>query len=545
MWFATGLFLLAAATSFAQTESSSTVRGRVTGTSGEALRKTEVTLRAAEGEPGVVYAATTGADGSFVLDGIPPGQYRLSATHNGYLEQTYGPSAGDLFGGMGMVLTLTPGQRMAGIEFKLVRQAVVSGKIIDEDGDPAANVRVQVLREVQMGEGTRRFPVGQGAQTNDLGEYRVAGVAPGTYFLCASCDMAPDIRQERIIRKSPEETIPAVYYPGTLEVSQAGAIEVAAGAQLQGFDLQLKRIRAFRVSGRVVLPDDADPTSLFAHLQPKTDHVTVLGFGGGPQFGGDGSFDFGGVMPGSYELVVTYQALNHQRSTRTPVEVKDSSVEGLIVKFPPKTGIKIEGTVVGAVQKPSFIGPGSGIQVALKNLDNQDASASAEGGAGGAFSLENVAPGRYRVMAYNLPDDAYVQAVKYGGQESKDRKIEVSESASGKLEVVLAFDSGSVNGLVQDTTGAAALGAVVFLSPKSGAEEECDCSKMVSTDQNGRFRIRGVAPGEYQLLAIPASELQASWGPDFSKSHQADANSVTVLSSGSANVNLKMVSATR
>ena len=49
-----------------------------------------------------------------------------------------------------MVLTLTAGQRKSGIDFKLVREAVIAGKIVDQDGDPAANITVQVPREIRQ-----------------------------------------------------------------------------------------------------------------------------------------------------------------------------------------------------------------------------------------------------------------------------------------------------------------------------------------------------------------------------------------------------------
>ncbi len=83
----------------------------------------------------------------------------------------------------------------------------------------------------------------------------------------------------------------------------------------------------------------------------------------------------------------------------------------------------------------------------------------------GAFSRQNVDAGRYKVMVCNPAEGGYLQTVRYGGQESKERVIQ-SVGAGGKLEVVLAFDSGIVTGSVQDGSGAAALGAAVFGYPK-------------------------------------------------------------------------------
>jgi hypothetical protein len=100
--------------------------------------------------------------------------------------------------------------------------------------------------------------------TNDLGEFRISGIAPGKYYLCANWDAfrgGGGRASERVIRQGREETAPAIYFPETLDQSQAREIQITAGAQLHGFDLQLQKVRAFRVSGRVVLPDDADANS--------------------------------------------------------------------------------------------------------------------------------------------------------------------------------------------------------------------------------------------------------------------------------------------
>lgn len=525
---------------FAQTKDLCSIQGHVTGTAGEPLRKAEVTL-AAEGPSGTAYAATSDADGSFALDEIPAGQYQLSAKRTGYLEQAYGGHPGQFFGGRGMLVTLTPGQHMTGIDFQLVRHAVITGRIVDEDGDPAANINVELLRELRQ-RGERQLIPMQNTQTNDLGEYRIAGLAPGSYYLCASCEWpGAGPQQIRVVRKGPEQTVPATYYPGTLEQSQAGTIQVAPGAQLQGYDVQLRKVRAFRVSGRVVLPEDVDGDSLLVHLRPKMPKAsfgTVIG-GDEPLFRPGGSFDFGGIIPGSYELVAMYNTNNHQRSTRLPVEVTDRNIEDLVVQFPAKTGVAIEGVVLGVPAQPANLGHGGAVAVTLRNLDNPEVRVSASANRTGVFSLQDVEAGRYKVMIYNPGEGGYLQAVLYGGQESKDRVIQVSERAGAKLEVLLAFDSGTVTGSVQDESGAAVPGAAVFVVPKS-EEEDCECSQMANTDQNGRFVVRGVAPGEYVVTAVPASALDSDLGADFHQGPEANASAASVTRNGIANVTVKL-----
>ena len=69
-WQSIGVFLLVGLSGWAQNKNLCSIQGRITGASGEPLRKIELTL-VAEGPAEMAYAATSGADGSFPLDEIP------------------------------------------------------------------------------------------------------------------------------------------------------------------------------------------------------------------------------------------------------------------------------------------------------------------------------------------------------------------------------------------------------------------------------------------------------------------------------------------
>ena len=61
---------------------------------------------------------------------------------HGFLEAQYGatePSSS------GVVITLNPGQQLSDLSLALVPQAIVSGKVVDEDGDPVAGLMVRTM----------------------------------------------------------------------------------------------------------------------------------------------------------------------------------------------------------------------------------------------------------------------------------------------------------------------------------------------------------------------------------------------------------------
>ena len=84
--------LLATAPAFAQ--STGQVTGVVKDSTGAVLPDTTVTVTGADGAR---HQASTSADGSYTVSGLPPGNYRVSAAHFGFqtvLQQSQAVAAG-------------------------------------------------------------------------------------------------------------------------------------------------------------------------------------------------------------------------------------------------------------------------------------------------------------------------------------------------------------------------------------------------------------------------------------------------------------------
>jgi protocatechuate 3,4-dioxygenase beta subunit len=77
---------------------------------------------------------------------------------------------------------LHAGQELKDLQFRLILAGVISGKIYDDDGEPMPSVEVSAVRQVYS-EGKRTHASAMRATTNDLGEYRLYGLAPGRYFV--------------------------------------------------------------------------------------------------------------------------------------------------------------------------------------------------------------------------------------------------------------------------------------------------------------------------------------------------------------------------
>ena len=232
-----------------------TVEGSVVAaTTGGPLKKAWLTLRKADKPTSEPYGASTDASGRFTLNEIEPGRYRLWVQRNGYVSQEYGQRAPTR---PGTILTLQPGQQVKDVLFRLIPAAVITGHVYDEDGEPVAGASMQVLRYRYM-EGRRQLlPAGMGG-TNDQGEYRLYGFAPGRYYLSAIYTPgrywgggAFPTTEAVDPRASAGEGYAPVYYPGTTDPSQAASIELRSGDELRAVDLTLSPVRTVRVRGRV------------------------------------------------------------------------------------------------------------------------------------------------------------------------------------------------------------------------------------------------------------------------------------------------------
>ena len=249
--------------------------------------------------------AMTDQDGRFVFNSLAPGEYRIEVQKTGFAssaDSTARPST----------YTVAAGQALDDISIVLQKGAVISGKILDQKGEPVTDARVMALRRIAPpGASTappRLIPAAmQGPQqTNDLGEYRVTGLPPGEYFLAVSpraLGFAGPGAASTTGNGGGALTPTTTYYPGTADQAGAQAITVAAGAEVSNLVFALQSAPAYRVSGMVVDENGAPIAHAMVMLMndPRSG-MMFMGPGGNAQTGDDGRFSIGDVTPGSYRL---------------------------------------------------------------------------------------------------------------------------------------------------------------------------------------------------------------------------------------------------
>ncbi len=217
-------------------EEPATIEGSVANQlTGEPVKKVRISLQSLDHPKQAPLSVASLADGTFAFSSVSAGRYLLSAKLVGYDPQTYQSTK------HGSTVTVQPGQTLRDFVLKLTPLAVINGLVTDDDGDPLLGVQVEVLRSVFLGGRRQLLPIGQ-ARTNDLGEYRIAEIAPALYYLRA--------KQEHASANTGDWS-GIVYYPNADRITSAMPLAIAAGAKLQSLNLRLRQLPSVSISGRV------------------------------------------------------------------------------------------------------------------------------------------------------------------------------------------------------------------------------------------------------------------------------------------------------
>jgi hypothetical protein len=465
----------------------------------------------------------TDAVGHFEVTNIEPGRYSLSARKNGFIESYYGQRTP---GGHGTPLALTAGQHVRDICLRLTPAAAVTGRVSDEYGEAVQGVEVHaLLSNIAQGQSFSPGTVGSSALTDDQGEFRLYGLAPGRYLVRVSCGLA-----------SVDETCEQVFYPGTIDPGQASVITLQGGDEYPGVDFTVRMQKGVSVRGRVqsLLGSQAEHARVMV-ISSDERGSRVRGVAvNGP----DGSFELPNLAPGSYELQTAIEANGKLYTTRQPLEVGDTDIEGIVLTV--GAGVTLKGRI--SVEGQSKLNLGS-LQVALPPGESFVGFMPATYvSSDGSFTIGNISPGTYRLRLQPLPEGVYIKSARLGSEGVLDSGLDIGRGQLAALEIVLSSNAGQVEGVVLKDQQAYA-GATVVLIPNPPRRRRHELFKMAGTDQSGRFLFRSVAPGDYQLFAWEEVAGGSYYKSDYIKNYEARGQSVHVTEGAHLSVQLDLIPA--
>jgi hypothetical protein len=467
-------------------EATCSIKGRVT-IENEGAPGVVVTLQPASSSfplPPPVTRETTDKEGRFQMNNLPDGRYYLVPLAPAY----FAPSE-DRMIASGKPVTLMKGERLEGIELKLIPGGVITGRVTTAGGYPVIGRYIRLIlidsRVPQLGRAAsvreNRF------RTDDRGVYRVYGLPAGRYVV----SVESYAHNQRI------ET----FHPDVSERAQASPIDVMAGKAVENVDIKLPPITsAYEVSGRVV--DEATGQPL-----PK---IKVNCMGGGyhqsaPLVNERGEFSFTPLAPGRYAVFVPIYSLSEYYSDRLEFEVVDRDISGLEIKA--RRAASVSGAVVieGARDRPT-----------LSDLSHLEISVSGLGGGGFDVPVQASVDGRFRIPG--LPPDKYVFQInskierqrfwllgveRDGVPQPEGIEVAAGEQVKG-LRVIVAYGAGVVRGQVQIVGGSLPedVRFNVYIR-RADIPGKPRSAQPVVVDARGRFLIEGLTAGEHEITLMP------------------------------------------
>ena len=270
-----------------------TIKGRVVDAqTGSGLARARVHLQGF-GVGGNRPPVMTDDTGAFNLTEVPAGPVFIAVDRSGYMGTRY-PEVGKTIRSNLRSLTIADGQVLEGVNIPLYRGSAITGRINDSHGEPAEYVNVQLLKIPVSGRG-RPQPRGS-TGTNDLGEFRIARLDPGSYLLRAQSrnNMAGD-------DPSDVQSLPT-YYPGVLSIDDAQPITVERGQTTSGIEIMLIDGTSSVISGTVVDANGQPASSgTYVNARPISELSDMVAGGTGVR--PDGTFKMK-LAPGEYSLEV-------------------------------------------------------------------------------------------------------------------------------------------------------------------------------------------------------------------------------------------------
>lgn len=489
-----------------------TIQGRVTNfQTGEPLRKVLVRLlpRSAgetsdNTDQNHFYTVKSAMDGSFRLEGIQPGEYTLNGRRTGFLQTNYGA---EFPNDRGTVLSLRSGQQLTNIVLKLFPQAVITGRVVDDEGEPVSYAPVEPIRQIWR-RGKLAYTANGEQWTDDLGQFRLTDLVPGRYYVSAQ------IRNHRMFREQasgvpgkPDIRPVETFYPDAIDMRNATPIGLAVGQTVSQLEIHLRSAQAYHVRGHVIGNLKIDMDQLYVTVAPATD---MDAWRPNPQtvVNKDGSFYLSGMTPGAYTLQLASFTNEAAAIATEKIEVASGDVNDVTLNVVPpaplKGYVRLEGAAPASAASPRL----ESITISLTPADGPmspgfpNTSAKPDG----SFTLD-VSAGKYNIDVGPNPPGAYLKSVRLNGQDVLGKELDLSRGASGNLEIIFRYGAAQVYGTLRNGDKPITSASVVLVSDTPRANGSGIYS--ANPDQNGNFAIEEVPPGHYRCYAFEHIDTDA------------------------------------
>ncbi|MEY2608444.1 MAG: hypothetical protein QOH31_6298 [Verrucomicrobiota bacterium] len=464
---------------------------------GAPLSKARITLMDSANRANIL-SVITGDDGHFEFYSLYRAKYSLEGAKRGFISAAYEQHeqfstaivTGAHFNTENLVLRLMP-------------LAFVSGKVIDESGEPVRKARVFLYAETHQG-GMKRIERRGADLTDDEGYYEFSALGPGNYFVSVSAKpwyafhLSPSARSGGSSSPGPtplDVGYPTTYNNGATDSQSATPLLLQAGDHVQ-VDIHLSPVPVVHLTFRV--PQDQQQNGLqMPQLQKRVFDTVEYAGNEGMQSIAPGVYELSGVPAGKYSVILPdSQTGRPQQSSQITLDKDGQELD--VSHAEAMASVKL------SVKMPRQAPVSPQVTMGLQDSRTRVIAANAVDAAG-EVTLEGIPPGKYALVAFS-PDKRYsVVRTVFSGVETSDHVLTLTADSSLSGTVFLALGVVSVEGFVH-RGGKPSSGVMVALIPKD-SHYHLDMFRRDQSDSDGSFTLPAVIPGTYTLIAV-----EDAWG---------------------------------
>lgn len=470
----------------------------VSRTDGHPLTRARVVIQNVKDAQQIVTTITSD-DGKFEFTGLPAAKFSLSAAKRGYLPGSYNQH--EYFS---TAIVTGAAVDTENLTLRIWPAAYVTGKVLDETGEPARRATVTLYRSYRY-EGATRIEQAGAANTNDLGEYELGPEVPGTYFVSAQAMPWYAIhptRQQQGANLTPAQVdpsldvaYPATFYGDVTDAESATAVELHGGDRVQA-DIHLNPAQALHLFFQVPTPPPFRPDSQ-PNIPVWTPQLMQSAFGtefpipgASSQPVSPGVWEMTGIPAGRYNVRMSGPGGGSEIRQVDLVNDGDRVDTSGGVAF---SNVKLQVSMADESALPTqlFVGlrlPGGNIRSAQKVEAKGDAQ------------LQEIPAGNYEIFASGLGKELRVAQMSSSDAAISGHLLAVPSGANISVTLSLFSKTLNVQGIVKKD-GSPIAGAMVLIVPKDPATHP-DLFRRDQSDLDGTFQINDVVPGSYSILAL-------------------------------------------
>jgi len=493
------------------------IRGQIMAAeTGAPIRRAQVRVMSMDGRGGGV--TSTDDEGRYEVKDLPAGRFNISASKGSFVTVQYGQRKPNQ---PGTPIELSEGQGVDRVNIALPRGSVITGRIVDDTGEPVSGAQVSAQRFAFMS-GARRL-MGVGAEggfdrTDDQGLFRLYGLPPGDYYVSAVSRSGVMFGGQGLNNTEADGFAPT-FYPGTPNIAEAQRVVVRVGQEATAnFGMVVARMA--KLKGHVMSATGTPLRRGMVMLAPADGAIMFSSVSSGPILP-DGAFALANVAPGRYNLQVRPIGMGtaDDEFASMPILVGSDDMDNIVVTA--STGAKATGIIsTDDGSAPDF--RADAVQVFANPTEPSTMSVgNAQSKVHDDFSFELTGLFDRSTLRGTAGANSgwYMKAVYADGNDVTDTGVQFEPGRTyGGFDVVFTKKATDLSGLVTDDRGRAVVDATVVVFP-SNRDHWTFLSRFIRTarpDTQGRYQFKAIPPGnDYLIVAVRDLENGQANDPEF------------------------------